>query len=62
MFCPQENDLNISCHFFGRRAEIFSWEHREVICENGGIVALTRDEKTAPPIHARLQKFQNKDK
>ena len=28
----------------------------EVICENGGIVVLTRDEKTAPPMNARLQK------
>jgi hypothetical protein len=28
----------------------------EVICENGGIVVITRDEKTAPPINARLQK------
>ena len=28
----------------------------EVICENGEIVVITRDEKTAPPIIARLQK------
>ena len=28
----------------------------EVICENGGIGVITRDEKTAPPINARLQK------
>ena len=28
----------------------------QVICENGGIVVITRDKKTAPSINARLQK------
>ena len=44
---------------FGRREENFYEDivtPTEVICENDGIVVITWDEKTAPPINARLQK------